>query len=86
VVTKKDIVDSLCSNVAAHVHAETIPTAIRPGLMLFSADKNSSVLFGSNEVYRFWIYVIRTCRKIMPKVKSNQRFLVETIVVYRWRH
>ena len=45
--------DLLCNNVAAHVQAETIPTAIRPGLMLFSADKNSSVLFGSKEVYRF---------------------------------
>jgi hypothetical protein len=40
------------TRVAAHVQAETIPEAIRPGLTLRDALLNSSVLFGENAVYR----------------------------------
>ena len=35
---------------AAHVHAETMPAAMRPGLTLLDALLNSSELFGENEV------------------------------------
>ena len=40
------------TSVAAHVHAETIPEAIRPGLTLRDALLNSSEFFGENPVYR----------------------------------
>ena len=38
------------TRVAAHVHADTIPAAIRPGLTLRDALLNSSELFGENSV------------------------------------
>ena len=40
------------TSVAAHVQAETIPEAMRPGLTLRDALLNSSVFFGENAVYR----------------------------------
>lgn len=42
----------LRTNVAAHVHAETMPEAIKPGLTLREALLNSSLLDGLNGVYR----------------------------------
>ena len=38
------------TRVAAHVHAETIPAAMRPGLTLLDALLNSSALFGEKPV------------------------------------
>ena len=55
------------TKVAAHVHAETIPDAIRPGLTLREALLNSSALFGENPVYRAWTAV----RTIMNALKNN---------------
>lgn len=46
--------------VAAHVHAETIPAAMRPGGTLRDAELNSSALLGFQRVYRAWILVMRT--------------------------
>lgn len=40
------------TRVAAHVQAETIPAAIRPGLTLRDALENSSALLGEKPVYR----------------------------------
>jgi hypothetical protein len=40
------------TSVAAHVQADTIPDAIRPGLTLRDALLNSSVFFGEYAVYR----------------------------------
>ena len=40
------------TRVAAHVQAETIPEAIRPGLTLRDALENSSALLGEKPVYR----------------------------------
>lgn len=45
------------TRVAAHVHAETIPAAMRPGLTLLDALLNSSALFGEKPVYRVCIAV-----------------------------
>lgn len=42
----------LLTIVAAVVQAETIPAAMRPGLMLREAVLNSSALLGENDVYR----------------------------------
>lgn len=39
------------TSVAAHVQADTIPDAIRPGLMLRDALLNSSEFFGEYAVY-----------------------------------
>jgi hypothetical protein len=41
-----EIENSKFTRVAAHVHAETIPEAIRPGLTLREALVNSSEFFG----------------------------------------
>jgi hypothetical protein len=48
--------DNLTS-VAAHVQADTIPDAMRPGLTLRDALLNSSVSLGEYAVYRAWIAV-----------------------------
>lgn len=40
-------------HLASHVHADTIPLAIRPGLMLREAVLNSSLVLVSNRVYLF---------------------------------
>ena len=45
------------TSVAAHVHADTIPAAISPGLTLRDALLNSSELEGLKAVYRPWIAV-----------------------------
>jgi hypothetical protein len=45
------------TSVAAHVQADTIPDAIRPGLTLRDALLNSSEFFGEYAVYRAWIAV-----------------------------
>ena len=52
---------------AAHVQAETIPEAIRPGLTLRDALLNSSVFFGEYAVYRAWIAV----KVIMKALKKR---------------
>lgn len=47
-----------CENftrVAAHVQADTIPEAIRPGFTLRDALLNSSDVFGENAVYLAWM-------------------------------
>jgi hypothetical protein len=43
----------LWSSVAAHVHAETMPAAIRPGLTFLLAVLNSSLVLVENCVYLF---------------------------------
>lgn len=45
------------TSVAAHVHADTIPDAIRPGFTLREALLNSSLFDGLKGVYRAWIAV-----------------------------
>ena len=45
------------TKVAAQVHAETIPAAMRPGLTLLDALLNSSALLGEKPVYRDWTAV-----------------------------
>jgi hypothetical protein len=45
------------TSVAAHVQADTIPEAIRPGLTLRDALLNSSEFLGEYAVYRAWIAV-----------------------------
>jgi hypothetical protein len=40
------------TSVAAHVQADTIPDAMRPGLTLRDALQNSSEFFGEYAVYR----------------------------------
>jgi hypothetical protein len=45
------------TNVAAHVQADTIPEAIRPGLTLREAELNSSESLGEKPVYLVWMYV-----------------------------
>jgi hypothetical protein len=55
------------TRVAAHVQADTIPDAIRPGLTLREALLNSSVFFGENAVYRAWIAV----RHNIKALKNN---------------
>jgi len=44
--------DGELTSVAAHVQADTIPAAIRPGLTLRDALQNSSEFFGEYAVYR----------------------------------
>ena len=56
-----------CNNVAAQVHAETIPEAMRPGLTDRDAVLNSSDCFVEYAVYRFWIHEM----PIMRKAKKN---------------
>lgn len=46
-----------CNNVAAHVHAETIPAAINPGLTEREAELNSSADVTLYDVYRIWSLV-----------------------------
>ena len=55
------------TRVAAHVQAETIPEAIRPGLTLRDALLNSSEFFGENAVYRACIAV----KVIMKALKKR---------------
>jgi hypothetical protein len=55
------------TSVAAHVQADTIPDAIRPGLTLRDALLNSSEFFGENAVYRAWIAV----RSIINALKKR---------------
>lgn len=62
-LTRKNIHTS----VAAHVHADTIPEAINPGLTLLEALENSSEDLGENAVYRACIAVIR----IMNALKNR---------------
>src|SRR5712671_4278323 len=45
------------TRVAAHVQADTIPDAMRPGLTLRGALLNSSVFLGEYAVYLAWIAV-----------------------------
>lgn len=52
---------------AAHVQADTIPDAIRPGLTLRDALLNSSEFFGEKAVYRAWIAV----RHIINALKNR---------------
>lgn len=52
---------------AAHVQADTIPDAIRPGLTLRDALQNSSEFFGEYAVYRAWIAV----RHIINALKNR---------------
>lgn len=52
---------------AAHVQADTIPDAIRPGLTLRDALQNSSEFFGEKAVYRAWIAV----RHIINALKNK---------------
>jgi hypothetical protein len=54
-------------SVAAHVHAETMPAAINPGLTLLDADVNSSDEDGLKLVYRPWMYD----RRIMNPEKKK---------------
>lgn len=49
----------LCNSVAAHVHAETMPEAIKPGLTLREAVLNSSEVLVLKRVYLF-------CSQVMP--------------------
>jgi hypothetical protein len=53
--------------VAAHVHADTIPDAMRPGLTLRDALLNSSEFLGEYAVYRAWIAV----RHIIKALKNS---------------
>jgi len=55
------------TRVAAHVHAETIPEAIRPGLMLREALVNSSEFFGEKAVYRAWMAVRHNMKALKKK-------------------
>lgn len=55
--------NSVLTRVAAHVHADTIPDAIRPGFTLLDALLNSSELLGENAVYR-------ACRAVRPSMKA----------------
>jgi hypothetical protein len=55
------------TSVAAHVQADTIPEAIRPGLTLRDALLNSSEFFGEYAVYRAWIAV----RHIINALKNR---------------
>jgi len=57
----------LCKRVAAHVHADTIPEAIRPGLTDLEAVLNSSDCFVEYIVYRFCSQEI----PIMRNAKKN---------------
>ena len=52
------------TRVAAQVHAETIPDAMRPGLTLREALLNSSEVFGEKPVYRAWIAVKSTMKAL----------------------
>lgn len=45
------------TSVAAQVHADTMPDAIRPGFTLLDALLNSSEFLGEKPVYRDWIAV-----------------------------
>jgi hypothetical protein len=55
------------TSVAAHVQADTIPDAIRPGLTLRDALLNSSEFLGEYAVYRAWIAV----RHIIKALKNR---------------
>jgi hypothetical protein len=44
--------ERVLTSVAAHVQAETMPEAIRPGLTLREAEVNSSEFLGDTPVYR----------------------------------
>ena len=55
------------TRVAAHVQAETIPAAIRPGLTLRDALENSSAFSGEKPVYRAW----RAVRHIINALKNK---------------
>ena len=55
------------TRVAAHVHAETIPEAIKPGLTLREALVNSSEFFGEKAVYRAWIAVRHNMKALKKK-------------------
>jgi len=46
------VISQILTRVAAHVHAETIPDAMRPGFMLRDALLNSSEFLGEKPVYR----------------------------------
>jgi len=65
--TRKFVKSGEGTKVAAHVHAETIPEAISPGLTLREALVNSSEFFGEKAVYRAWIAV----RHIMKALKNK---------------
>lgn len=56
-----------CSRVAAHVHADTMPDAIKPGLTLREAVLNSSDVVVENLVYLFCNLVIPIIRKAKKK-------------------
>lgn len=64
----------LCNNVAAHVHADTIPEAIRPGLMLREAVLNSSLVLVLKLVYLF-------CRCEIPIMSLILCYSLQMIVV-----
>ena len=53
----RDARERALTRVAAHVQAETMPEAMRPGLTLRDALLNSSELLGEKPVYRAWIAV-----------------------------
>jgi hypothetical protein len=55
-----------CNRVAAHVHAETIPDAIRPGFTDLDAVLNSSDCFVEYVVYRF-------CSHDMPIITNAKK-------------
>jgi hypothetical protein len=55
------------TSVAAHVQADTIPDAMRPGLTLRDALLNSSEFLGEYAVYRAWIAV----RHIIKALKNS---------------
>lgn len=63
---RKEAISGLTS-VAAHVHAETIPEAMRPGLTLLEALLNSSEFLGEKPVYRVWMAVKQTIKALKNK-------------------
>lgn len=69
------------TNVAAHVHADTIPVAISPGFTLRDALVNSSASFGEYVVYRACIpvtHIITTLKKSpIPKESLEIRMAVK---------
>lgn len=74
-----------CSNVAAHVQADTIPDAIRPGLTERDAVLNSSDCFVEYAVYLFCIRempIIRKAKKKpMPTTTPELRLAVVLVKV-----
>lgn len=67
ILRKQKHAESWLTKVAAHVHADTIPEAIKPGLILLEALLNSSELLGEKPVYRAWMAV----RISMNALKNN---------------